>query len=126
MWIKNNKFLSLILLFLLCGGIIFYYNFNPLSESFLIKCPFKVMTGLDCPGCGSQRAVHEILHGNFRSAVAFNPLFVIALPYAFMGILFEYFSLKYKFPKVRKILFGQTAIYIVAAVIILFFILRNL
>ena len=126
MWVKENKFLFLLLILFLVGGLAFYYFADPLSSNFIIKCPFKAMTGLDCPGCGSQRAVHELLHGNFKKAFFYNPLFIVALPYAFVGILFEWFSLKYKFPKTRKFLFGKTAIYIVAAVIILFFILRNL
>lgn len=84
------------------------------------------MTGLDCPGCGSQRAVHELLHGHIQSAFYLNPLFVVSLPYVFAAILFEYTSLKIKFPKLRSLLFGKTAIYIIAGVIIIFFIVRNL
>ena len=126
MWIRENKFLSLLILLFVVGGLAFYYFADPLSSGFMVKCPFKAVTGLDCPGCGSQRAVHELLHGNFRNAFSYNPLFIIALPYAFVGILFEWFSLKYKFPKTRKILFGKNAIYIIATIIIAFFILRNL
>ncbi|SFI42858.1 DUF2752 domain-containing protein [Halpernia frigidisoli] len=125
MWIRENKLLFLLIVLLLAFGFAFYYFVDPLSNNFIIKCPFKAVTGLDCPGCGSQRAIHELLHGNFRKAFSYNPLFIIALPYAFVGILFEWFSLKYKFPKTRKILFGKNAIYIVATVIIAFFILRN-
>ena len=126
MWIKQNKLLFGFILFFLAGVLLFYYFVNPISSNFIIKCPFKQITGLDCPGCGSQRAVHELLHGNVTSAFVDNALFIAALPYAFTGILFEWFSLKYKYPKTRKILFGKTAIYIVAAIIILFFIFRNL
>lgn len=126
MCIKENKLLFLLIILFLIGGLLFYYFVDPLSTNFIIKCPFKAITGLDCPGCGSQRAVHNLLHGNLKAAFADNALFVIALPYAFVGILFEYFSLKYKYPKTRKILFGKTAIYTIAAIIILFFILRNL
>jgi hypothetical protein len=123
---KENRYLLILgILFLLCV-LIFYYFVNPLSTNFIIKCPFKTITGLDCPGCGSQRAVHELLHGNFRKAFEENALFIIALPYAFVGVLFEWFSLKYKYPKTRKILFGKTAIYIISVIIILFFIIRNL
>ena len=123
---KKNKFLYIFGILFLLGILVFYYFVNPLSNNFIIKCPFKTITGLDCPGCGSQRAVHDLLHGNFKSAFSDNALFIIALPYAFVGILFEWFSLKYRYPKTRKILFGKTAIYIVAVTIILFFILRNL
>nr|WP_230380102.1 DUF2752 domain-containing protein [Kaistella gelatinilytica] len=106
--------------------MIFYYFFNPQSNSFLLKCPFKFFTGYDCPGCGGQRALHALLHGKFRQAFSYNPLFIVAIPYVILGILFEWFGLKYSFPKVRKILYGQTAIYIIAIIIMSFFILRNI
>lgn len=126
MWIKENKLLSLLITSFLIGVLVFYYFTNPLSSNFIIRCPFKTITGLDCPGCGSQRAVHELLHGNLKAAFTDNALFIVALPYAFVGILFEWFSLKFKYPKTRRFLFGKTAVYIVAITIILFFILRNL
>lgn len=40
------------------------------------------MTGLDCPGCGGQRAAHQLLHGNFAVAFRSNALFVSLLPLA--------------------------------------------
>lgn len=108
------------------GGLLFYYLFNPQSDRFLIKCPFKYFTGYDCPGCGSQRALHAALHGHFREAFSYNPLFIIALPYVLIGIFFEWFGLKHRFPKTRKFLFGSTAIYLITAAIIGFVVIRNL
>lgn len=37
------------------------------------------MTGLLCPGCGSLRALHQLLHGNFATALRFNPLLFVTL-----------------------------------------------
>ncbi|WP_317192999.1 DUF2752 domain-containing protein [Kaistella gelatinilytica] len=122
---KKNYSALLFVAFIGCG-LIFYYFFNPQSNSFLLKCPFKFFTGYDCPGCGGQRALHALLHGKFRQAFSYNPLFIVAIPYVILGILFEWFGLKYSFPKVRKILYGQTAIYIIAIIIMSFFILRNI
>ena len=124
--IINKKYYSTLLFAIIIGsGLVFYYVFNPESNRFLLKCPFKFTTGFDCPGCGSQRALHALLHGEFRQAFSYNPLFIIAIPYVFIGILFEWFGLKYSFPKIRKALFGKTAIYIIAVVMILFFVVRN-
>lgn len=122
---KNIIFL-LILGLVLMGLLIFYFFFNPGSENFLIKCTFKTVTGLDCPGCGSQRALHSLLHGEVKKAFFFNPLFVLAIPYVIIGILFEWFDLKYTYPKIRKILFGRKSIYIIATLILVFFIYRNI
>jgi hypothetical protein len=56
-----------------------YFLFNP-SVSFFPECPFHLLTGLDCPGCGSQRAFHALLHGHIAAAAGFNLLAVLAFP----------------------------------------------
>jgi len=61
--------------------VIVYFTFSP-TQSFLFpKCPFLVVTGLKCPGCGSQRAIHALLHLHFVEAIKYNALFVSSLPY---------------------------------------------
>ena len=32
-------------------------------------CPFKAMTGLDCPGCGATRAIHQLLNGVDKNGI---------------------------------------------------------
>jgi hypothetical protein len=56
------------------------YFFSPTKFSFYPQCPFHALTGLNCPGCGSLRALHALLHGNFRQAMVFNPLTICLLP----------------------------------------------
>ncbi|HEV2113081.1 MAG TPA: DUF2752 domain-containing protein, partial [Terriglobales bacterium] len=34
-----------------------------------------------CPGCGSLRALHQLLHGNLAGALSYNPLMVLSLPF---------------------------------------------
>jgi Protein of unknown function (DUF2752) len=60
------------------GAILFC--FDPSSYSFYPICLFHRFTGLLCPGCGSLRAMHQLLHGNISAGFHFNPLLVIALP----------------------------------------------
>ncbi|ATV29311.1 hypothetical protein CTM63_00490 [Prevotella intermedia] len=48
------------------------------------KCPFKLVTGLQCPGCGLQRALHALLQGRFLDAIHYNYFFVFAGPYIFL------------------------------------------
>jgi hypothetical protein len=57
-----------------------YFLFNPSSVSFFPECPFHLLTGLYCPGCGSQRAFHALLHGRVLEAAGFNLLAVLAWP----------------------------------------------
>lgn len=47
--------------------------------SVLPSCPFHRLTGLFCPGCGTTRALHALLHGNFALALGMNPLAVVAV-----------------------------------------------
>jgi hypothetical protein len=52
-------------------------------------CLFHRLTGLDCPACGSLRALHELLHGNFVAALHFNAFLVLSLPlFALLGFGF--------------------------------------
>lgn len=45
-------------------------------------CPFRLLTGLWCPVCGSTRAVHALLHADLAAAAAYNVLLVLAVPVA--------------------------------------------
>ncbi len=39
----------------------------------LLPCPFKYLTGIDCPGCGYQRSVIELLQGNIKQSFILYP-----------------------------------------------------
>lgn len=43
-------------------------------------CPFRWVTGLDCPGCGSLRAVHALTDGQLAVALDHNVVTVALLP----------------------------------------------
>ena len=58
------------------------FLFNPVEHGFYPQCLFHQMTGLDCPGCGSLRALHQLSHGHLVAALRFNPLLVLLLPAA--------------------------------------------
>lgn len=52
-----------------------YYFLDPASDPFP-ACPFRQLTGLYCTGCGSQRALHELLHANIGASLGKNLLFI--------------------------------------------------
>lgn len=64
---------------LLLAGL--YFVFDPGSSAWSLKCPFRMLTGLDCPACGNQRALHALLHGEWLAAWSFNPFALLSLPY---------------------------------------------
>ena len=59
---------------------LFLFFFDSNKEKTFPFCPFYKLTGLFCPGCGTMRASHFLLHGDFSSALKMNLLFVFSLP----------------------------------------------
>jgi hypothetical protein len=51
---------------------------NP--HSLFPLCPFKLLTGWNCPACGGLRMVHDVLHGDLSAAVADNVFLIVGLP----------------------------------------------
>lgn len=55
---------------------------NPVSSVWVPKCPFRLLTGLNCPACGIQRFLHALLNGRIAEAIHYNYYLLYALPYA--------------------------------------------
>jgi hypothetical protein len=49
------------------------------ASPWLPPCPFHTLTGLDCPGCGSTRALRALLHGHWIAVLDFNLLLLPGL-----------------------------------------------
>jgi hypothetical protein len=58
-------------------------DFTNWLQNYLIPCPFKKLTGIDCPGCGFQRSVIALINGNFKQSLHFYPA---AIPILFTTI----------------------------------------
>jgi len=56
------------------------FHFDPAVSRIFPPCLFRMATGLYCPGCGSLRATHALLHGHLVEACAMNPLMAVSLP----------------------------------------------
>jgi hypothetical protein len=84
----------------IAGGVI-YFCFDPALSRWFPKCPFLLATGLKCPGCGSQRAIHGLLHLDLPAAFSQNALLVCSLPYLFLltaARITQFFSPRSMFP----------------------------
>ncbi len=124
-FLKKYKliFISVFIFF----AIIIYSNFNPYEESFFPKCPFFVLTGYKCPGCGSQRVFHYLLNFEIVEAMTENLLVVVAIPYIILGVFFETQGHRNeKFAKIYDKLYAGIAIKIVFVAILAFWIGRNI
>lgn len=45
-------------------------------------CPWKHLTGWDCPGCGGLRAINDLTHGDVAAASSSNLVVVLLIPVA--------------------------------------------
>ncbi|NEO96316.1 MAG: DUF2752 domain-containing protein, partial [Moorea sp. SIO3G5] len=87
--------------------------------------PFRTLTGLYCPGCGTLRGLHQLLHGNLWAAFGLNPLMVLSLPY----LIYSYIC--YSLPvftgrKVSQIFIKPAWIWWMLKIILAYWILRNI
>ncbi len=114
------------------AAILFYGIGDPESGKLYPKCPFFLLTGLECPGCGSQRAVHSILNGDIAGALHYNILVVIAIPYILIFFILKGMAALGRDTKtlavtarINRFLYHGTAIYIILIIVISFWIIRN-
>ncbi len=103
-----------------------YFFLDARETQFFPKCPFHSITGLYCPGCGSQRAISALLHFDLSSALRFNALLVASLPMILYSVYASFMNTFTKV-KVQQRLFHSVAfIWTIAGVVLLFWVLRNL
>lgn len=106
--------------------VLLYFFVYPLYGKYFPKCPFFTFTGLYCPGCGSQRAIVSLLHGDLLTAVHDNLLAVLALPF----ILFSFvITIKNYFDEKKRkigIVYSTAFATSVFVIVLVFAILRNI
>ena len=83
-----------------------------------------MLTGFSCPGCGSQRAVHALLHGDLGSAFAYNALFIIEIP--LIGLLLLSRIPRLRGSRLQRILSARVFILSILFTIIIWTIVRNI
>ena len=74
-------------------------------QNHLIPCPFKYLTGIDCPGCGFQRSMLALLQGDFHKSFLLYPSTVPLLLFFTYGLADKYFNLDTAKNTVKKTLF---------------------
>jgi hypothetical protein len=83
-----NRPLTVALIWLsLAAGATYLFIFEPGRTGLFLTCPFRALTGFTCPGCGSTRGLHHLLHGDPVAAFQLNPLFVMGLPFMLYALI---------------------------------------
>lgn len=44
------------------------------------QCPFKALTGWNCPACGGLRMTHDLLHGDLAASINDNVFLLFVIP----------------------------------------------
>lgn len=88
-------------------------------------CFFRKVTGLECPGCGMTRGTHALLNGRWLEAFRFNPVGMILLPIALLGLGIEMLAWVRGKSVFRGLHFGRWGSLILLGVMVIWWIGRN-
>jgi Protein of unknown function (DUF2752) len=118
---------SRLLLTTVLGGAaaLFVFVVDPARAALYPPCLFHILTGLYCPGCGSARAVHQLLHGHVAAAFGLNPaatLFVPVLGCAYLASAARAFSRR---PR-RAVILSQGWFWLVLVSVVVYWFARNI
>lgn len=103
--------------------VVLYAVVDPATAPFP-RCPFLMATGLKCPGCGSQRAVHALLHADILGAWRYNALLVASIPVVVVMLLAQ--ALRQRKPHLYNRVNSQGVILTALIVIVVWWIVRNI
>jgi len=97
-----------------------YSRFITWLEEHQGPCFYKKYLGVECPGCGMQRAFIELLKGNFVESICLYPPLVPII------IMFIYLSLHLKFNFNKGALYLKIMFIFIASIILINFVLKLL
>ena len=109
---QNRLWISLSVV---AGTALVFALLDPLSWRLFPHCLLHSITGMYCPGCGTGRALTQLAHGQWLTALRLNPVTVLGLPV--IGALW----VTGRLDRVRPVW-----IWMMLAVLVAFGVLRNL
>jgi hypothetical protein len=122
--IVNRRLIALLTWLSIAIGATYLFIFEPGKSGFFPACPFRTLTGFTCPGCGSTRGLHRLLHGDVVAAFEFNPLMVVALPFLLYALA-RYTAAAVSGRPLQKHHLNSKYIWVLFAVITSFWVFRN-
>jgi hypothetical protein len=106
-------------------GIGILYFANPEYTVWAPKCLFYKLTGFQCPACGTQRALHQLLHCNFTGAFHYNSFLIISMPYLTSLVAVCWFDTGNRLKKLRDFVHNTTTVNTYLMLLVLWWIARN-
>lgn len=107
-----------------CAAAVLFAG-DPTRPGLFPPCPLHFLTGIYCPGCGSTRALHELLHGHLRAAAGFNLIMLLALPFVlYSGASYVLFALRGR--RLPTVHLPGRAVWALGVLLVVFAVLRNI
>ena len=104
---------------LIGGGLLYVGLGNPHKPDFVFPpCPFKLLTGWNCPACGGLRMTHDLLHGDLAAAVVDNVFLLLGLPALLAWIVLRW--------RAGRPMMTMPAIVVVAVLAVAWTVVRNM
>lgn len=122
--IVNKRQTALLIWLSIAIGATYLFIYEPGKTGFFPACPFRMITGFTCPGCGSTRGLHRLLHGDVVGAFEFNPLMVLALPFLLYALV-RYTAAAISGRPLQRHYVNPKYIWMLLTVITCFWIFRN-
>ena len=80
-WYRRRLYAALGSGALLAGALGYVGLVDPHNpDSVLPVCPFRLLTGWNCPACGALRMTHDVLHGDLAAAINDNVFLLVGIP----------------------------------------------
>ncbi len=125
----DNRKKRRIYLFVIVAAVsivaIYSYCVDTLQSVLAPKCFFLMLTGWKCPGCGTQRALHELVHLNIGGVWHTNPILFLAIPYMLLLVYLTYFGGERRFPRLNEAVYSSCGVMTVFYIIVAYWVLRN-
>lgn len=120
---RRTLIIILVIAALLVFGII-YYALDPSQSGMFPRCTFLTLTGYKCPGCGSQRAIHALLHGDVVGAFKYNALLLISIPWIALCLYAE--TQRIRNPRLYTRINAPQLMWLFLITVLLWWLLRNI
>jgi len=110
------------------GALAVLRTSHPHEVRLIPDCPSITLAGLYCPGCGSLRATHHLLHGRVSSSLAQNPLtMLVGVPvFAIGAVLLLYWALGRPAPAWTRSRMTVITLFTVGILLVVFGAMRNI
>jgi hypothetical protein len=123
----SQPFKTLLIITAVLSLLIIFYFFADARHSVIFPpCIFYLVTGLYCPGCGSQRAFSALLHGDIWQAFNYNALFMLCLPLIIYSAVAGVLNIYREKQTGQQLFYSSLFVKISLAAIIVFWIVRNI